>query len=701
MLIGTQYYRAPFPRETYWEDDLRRMKDSGLDAVQLWVVWGWVEPKPGQFRFEDYDRLVELAEKAGLQVVLSTIAAIHPYWIHREIPDCEPVDADGHRIVSSNRVEVHNGLTPGGCFDHPEVWSRMAAFLEQTVSRYKDLPHLFGWDAWNEVRWNVQADRPVCYCPHTLAAFRRWLEDQHGSLDGLNAAWERRYADWEDVRPGKMHDHPYTEMMAFLHFLTERTNAHARARYDVMKGIDPGHPVTIHGAFPCPTWSGTPDNQTLNRGNDWDFADHLDGVGCSNFPKWSGIDDADFGLRIEMVRSAARDKQVWLSEIQGGRAANGAEVHLPVDASSQQRWIWNGLACGADALLFWCWRDEVFGRESGGFGLTGADGLAEERLDAMVATAKLMTEHAGIFQGYAPAKPRVGVYFSPQSYYLHWSREGTANKPVEGLMGYTRALVRKSIAFTVVEENHLDALKDLRVLFMPRSAVIDAPQEAALEAFVRGGGTILCESECGAFGRNGLYRYPEERFITRLSGLREIGRRTLPHDYLLAAVDGEDVELSAVQWVTPLTAAAGETICSHPEGALIQRVPVGEGAVVYCGAYLGDAYRQHWTEGFESLLEHIARDAGWEPTVRVVNPTPAKDTFVYLKEGSSGGKPVLFIFAPEGTGAITLAFREGYFGNGRARDLVSGSTIDVVTRRDHQACIVHPARWNLAVLTED
>ena len=60
-------------------------------------VWAWVEPKPGQFNFDDYDRLVELAGRHGLNVVLSTIAEVHPYWIHREVPDSQMVDHLGRQ----------------------------------------------------------------------------------------------------------------------------------------------------------------------------------------------------------------------------------------------------------------------------------------------------------------------------------------------------------------------------------------------------------------------------------------------------------------------------------------------------------------------------------------------------------------------------------------------------------------------------
>jgi len=698
MILGTQYYRPPFPDTRYWEEDFARIKACGLNTVQLWVVWGWVEAKPDVFTFDDYDRLVELAEKNDLQVVLSTIAAIHPYWIHRVVPDSEMITRDGHRVISSSRQEVHNGLTPGGCFDHPGVWERMAGFLTQVVERYRDAAPLVGWDAWNEIRWNVQADGAVCYCPHTLAAFRRWLDGKYGGLDALNDAWKRRYGDWDEVMPGKAHNRPYTEMMAFLHFLTERTNGHARARYDLMKALDPGRPVTVHGAFPCADWPGTSDNHVLNRGNDWDFADHLDGVGCSSFPKWSGIDDADFGIRVEMVKSAGRDKLVWLSEVQGGRASLGFEVYEPVDPASQQRWIWNGFAGGASAVLFWCWRDEVFTSESGGFGLIGQDGFAEQRLAAMRQTADVLDRHAATLADYAPAKPEVGVLFSPDSYRLCWSQEGHASRSVNAMLGYTRALVRKSIPFLVVEDHHLDVLDDLKVLFLPRILVTDAPLEEALTRFVERGGTLVCESETGAFGSNGLYRYPVDRFTAQLTGLAEVGRRSLPSDRVRVALEGFSEEMALTQWVTPWERGAAPAWCDHADGALIQRVPVGHGQVVLCGAYLGEAYRTDFTTGFEAFVDLLARQGGWTPGIEVVAPLPDAERFVYVKHGQAGGRPVIFVFAPDGVDSVRLRLREGLVGSGSLHDLITGTRAPIV---DGTVCDIPLGPWRLAVLAEE
>jgi beta-galactosidase len=706
--LGAQYYRAPFPNRRYWRDDLARMADAGLNTVQLWVLWGWVEPAPDDFRFDDYDELIELAERNGLGVVLSTIAAIQPYWIHRMAPGSEMVDHMGHVVISSNREECHFGMTPGGCTDHPGVWERMAGFLEEVVTRYRSAPNLVGWDAWNELRWNVHADGIVCYCPYTVNRYHAWLDATYGGLDGLNAAWQCRYTRWDEVLPGKLPRSPYTQMMAWQHFLTWRATDLGLALYDVHKGLDPDRVVTVHGGDPTVLYGMTQPNTALNRGNDWFFADEMDGIGCSSFPTWFHFSDADLAMRIECVRSAARGKRIWLSELQGGRAAHGFDAHEPVQPANQQRWIWTGISSGADSILFWCWRDEVFGQESAGFGLTGADGLAQERLSALRRTADILGEHEALLAAYRPDTPQVGIYFSPQSYYLHWNQEGTGATPQRAIQGYMRGLLRGHIPFTIVEEEHLHVLDELDVLFMPRAIVMDEPQAQALGAWVRAGGTLVCESECGAFGRNGLYRYPEERAVTEWTGVAEIGRRTLAGDSVAVTWQGRTLALPAKQWLTPLGRGVGEVWGETDDGPLFVAVPVGQGCVLFCGAYLGDAYFQGssdptsayapYSDDFEAFVAGVVERAGVSLPVEIVAPEGRASADVHVRTGHSEGRPLAFVFY-ERANQVTLRFPPGSW-TGAVRDLISGAPVAVQETDEAQICRVGPSPWGLSVLVE-
>ena len=103
-------------------------------------------------------------------------------------------------------------------------------------------------------------------------------------------------------------------MMAFEHFITWRATEHGKARYNLMKRLDPDHLVTVHGAQPTVMHGDRyPIGTALHRGNDWFYADHMDGIGCSSFPIWQGADDVDLIARLGFLNAAARGKHIWLS----------------------------------------------------------------------------------------------------------------------------------------------------------------------------------------------------------------------------------------------------------------------------------------------------------------------------------------------------------------------------------------------------
>lgn len=712
MNLGVQYYRAPFPNSRHWSDDFDRIRKSGFNTVQLWVLWGWVEAKPGVFNFDDYDALMELAEKKGLGVVLSTIGEIHPHWIHREVPGSEMIDHMGHKVISSIRLECHFGLTPGGCTDHPGVMDRMGKFLGATVDRYKGSAALRGWDCWNELRWNVHADGYVCFCEHTLREFRGWLDAKYGGLDGLNRAWERRYDSWEDVHPGKMPVRPFTENMAFNHFLTWRANKHGRDRYEIVKSRDPLHRVTVHPASPSPLDPGgiassNPHliewNQAINRGNDWFFADDLDGIGCSSFPKWGNQDDVDFYVRMNYMKSAARGKPMWLSELQGSAAMTENKITAPVQPAEQQRWLWQGVAAGAEAVLFWCWRDEVFGREAGGFGISGNDGFADERLAAMAKTGAILGQHGDLLQTAKQLPAQVGIMFSPQSFYLNWSQEGDALLTMDSLQNYARALSRRHIPFVVVEEEHLEVLDGLKVLFLPRTLVMDKKQEEAIEKFVRGGGILFAESESGAWDSRGVWRYPEERLMARLTSVRELGRRQIHKPTFRAVYDGKAFSLTAAQWFTPMVAGLAAVLSPWEDPrvqnpALLTLSKVDEGYIFLCGTFLGNGITRDNVGSFDSLVETIVHTAGVREPVFIERGEVQGDATLLQAAELPDGRKLLYVFASPQARSIHLRFRPGFLRGSALIDLMTGVVIPVDS--DTAELLPNPATWNIMALVE-
>ena len=703
MHLGVQYYRAPFPNRRYWADDFARIRDCGLDTVQLWVVWGWVEPSPGEFRFEDYDELMAEADKAGLHVVLSTIAEIQPMWIHRILPDSHLVDHLGHRVPSCNRRETHFGTSPGGCTDHPEVWRRMETFLRTVAERYHTAGPLIGWDAWNELRWNVMAEMTgnrTCYCPYTIAAWHEWLREQFDDLDGLNDAWQRRYVDWADVQPGRHTAEPYTHMMSFQHFITVRASRLGIARANAIKAVDQVHPVTVHGDRPCMETEGNAGNFPLHRGNDWDMAAEIDGIGTSSFPKWGvNVESnwADFVDRIQATLSAARGRQVWLSEVQGGRASKGFTLFDPVEPADQQSWVWIGQSAGAQMLLFWCWRDEVFGQESNGFGMSGADGFAEERQAAMKRTAAAMTAHREMFDRYRPNLGNVGVLVSPHSMYLAWAQEKSGDRVLRSVKAYAAAMTRASIPYRIVEEDHLDALHEIAVLFVPRAIVFSDEMETKLEAWVRAGGTLVCESETGAFDRTGLYTYPADRWLAGLTGVGEIGRRRFASPQVRVEMPATGTfHLHADQWLTPMP-GAGDAWAANDEGALVREVAVDSGRVILLGSYFGTSDLPEGDD-FAEFVEALALRGGAARPAAVIDPPVAGNTFPYVRIGRSGETDMLYVFAPATASEVTLQLAPDVLSGDQARELLNGQAVTIETQGDQRLLRCRPGEWGIAVI---
>ncbi|MFP4379053.1 MAG: beta-galactosidase [Candidatus Sumerlaeia bacterium] len=699
MNLGVQYYRAPFPEDKYWEDDFKRIKDCGLNTVQLWILWSWVESKPGTFDFGDYDRLVDLAAKNDLKLVLSTIGEIHPYWIFREVGGGEMVDHMGNKVVSSNRVECHFGLTPGGCTDHPEVWKRMADFLAACANQYKDADHVVGWDAWNEKRWNVHSDGFVCFCKYTLEAYRNWLDAKYGGLDGLNAAWKRRYGAWDEVLPGKMHMRPYTDMMAFNHFITWRADQLGINRCRIIKEIVGDVPVTVHGGMPTPLFTGGVNqfNHAINRGNDWNLADALDGIGCSSFPVWQKYDDIDFAARIEYIRSAARGKQMWLSELQGGRSCNFYHVGPDFGPAQQQHWVYNGIACGAKTILFWCWRDEVFGRESSGFGIYGDDPNSQDRLEAMKITGDFITTHEKLIADYVPDSSPVGVMFSPQSYYVDFAQTGSANMAADSLSGFCRALLRNQTNYVVIEEEHLEELENIKILFMPHVLVTEPHVEAKLAEWIRNGGTLVTEAECGAFDAKGFYRYAPDRFTAKLAGIEEIGRRHPTDPSIDVNIDGTLARLCSHDYLSPWQ-SGGKVLAKGRDGDLITEVQVGKGRMILCGAFVGRHYFEENTLDFERYIHSLVKKAEARPPIRVLHPAHSTGPTVHVRGGVAGDKRVVFVMLPEGTEGAELLFEKGFFHDDTVEDILSGEACKLKEHEEGMSCNIRPKHWGIAVL---
>jgi len=509
FFLGTQYFRPPFPRAAGWDDDLRRIRGAGLDTIVVWLVWGWCEPEPGGFVFDDYDRLLDLTEKHQLRTVLSLLPEVNPFWVPRVIPDAQMIDVNGSPVAGGSRLECLSGTVPGGCSDHPVVRTHMERFIERAAAHFAPRDGVRAWDVWNENRWRNGGDESVCFCNHSLRSFRAFLRERYGSLDALGEAWGRRMADWADVRVGPRQSCCYPEMHDFLGWLTKRNQDMIRWRLAALRRGDPRRLAGSHTSSPSVCGGIALKEDIFARGIDWDVA-RGDFYGLSLFPDMNGptpIPPIDIAARFTAAASAAGNRPCWLSELQGGPVVVAGKQSPPLDADRQQAWVWLAVSRGLRAAMYWCWQPEIFGMESGGFGVLTPDGLADDRVAATRRTAGELAQSGIAEHAFAPIPPRVGVLFQRDAYWRNWmqSREYTAsmyNAPDE-LLGHLRALELLNVPYVVLDDRHAEQWRhheNLKLIIVPDADSLNDAAAENLVLFAHGGGSVWVEGGPGRFG---------------------------------------------------------------------------------------------------------------------------------------------------------------------------------------------------------
>ena len=338
--------------------------------------------------------------------------------------------------------------------------------------------------------------------------------------------------------------------------------------------------------------------------------------------------------------------------------------------------MWNAIGRGAKAVIFWCWRDEVFGGESSGFGLTGADGKSEERLAALRATGDVLSRHAGLLDAYVPDGPRVGVFFEERNYHLDWAQYGGACAQAgDSMTGYLRALKRIQVPYNVVGSGHLDGLDDLELLVMPWPLVVGPLAAARIAAWVENGGSLLVESEVGAYDERGFYHYPDDRDLALRLGVRSLGRRVIGTPELPVHIGEEVFHLAAATWVEALDPGGAAVLATVAEETVATSAKRGAGKVIALGTFAGLAYSRERGPEFERFLRRVVTDAGATPDL-AFSDQDGED--LQWRLGRSGPQRLLFVSSSEGKTEVTVRGPGTIFAAGdELVELISGATADV------------------------
>ncbi|MFI6337333.1 beta-galactosidase [Streptomyces sp. NPDC050535] len=471
ILFGGDYNPEQWPEET-WHEDVRLMKEAGVNSVTLGVFsWAKLEPRPGVREFGWLDRLMDLMHENGVGVVLATPTSAPPPWMGRLHPETLPRDEDGRTEWWGSRQH----------FSHSSATYRRyaAAITEDLAARYGGHPALTMWHINNE----------YCtfdYGDEAAATFRRWLQDRYETVEALNKAWgtafwSQGYDGWHEILPPR-HAHYMknpTHVLDFRRFTSDMLLECYLAERDIVRRHTPDIPVTSNF---MPMWVGQ---------DAWRWAAEEDVVSVDIYPDpRDPLGAQSAALVQDMTRSQAAGGP-WMLMEQAAGPVNWRGVNHPKPRGLNRLWSLQAVARGADAVCYFQWRQSRQGAEKFHSGMVSHAG---ERGRTFQEIRQLGAELAQIGSEVTDSRivQDIAILHDWNSWWAG-AQDGRLSSEVDYpqvLRAWHRALWEANLTTGFAHPEH--DLSAYRLVVVPQLYLLTDAAIDNLIAYVRGGGTLVC-----------------------------------------------------------------------------------------------------------------------------------------------------------------------------------------------------------------
>ena len=491
---GAVYFRKSNPPREDWAQDYRTAAEDGHTLFRHWFLWSAIEVKPGVFDWDDYDRQLDLAAEHGIKTIIAEMITAAPEWAYRVYPQARQETREGKQRTRYMSGSCVTGGFPGLCLDHDDYRAAAERFLKTLVNRYQDHPGLGAYDIWNECNtW-----RDTCYCPATSQRFRLWLKEKYENLDVLGKAWHRHsFASWEDVVPPR-HLGPYPDTLDWLKFRIDNAYRLMRWRAEMIRELDPSHPVTAHGV------AGSLTRMASGVADDWRAANEVASYGYT----WGSSRHGDEPWKqlhaVDLVRAASRGKPFWHAEAYAGplwmqsqitdKPRNEGRIARPEDV---RYWDMVSFMAGATGLLYLRWRPLLDGPLFGAFGPYALDGSRTERSKMASRIAKWVADPAqeALWRS-RPVKGDIGIVYVPETQIFTYAQQGNTDFYAKSMHGVYRGFFDENVQADWV---HIEDIEDYDLLYLPFPVMLNQATVDRLRAWVGAGGTLITEGCPGYF----------------------------------------------------------------------------------------------------------------------------------------------------------------------------------------------------------
>ncbi|MGQ9553199.1 MAG: beta-galactosidase [Anaerolineae bacterium] len=508
--LGSHLCREPMPPMAELKRDMENLKRRGFNLVKLQEHWQVDEPLEGHYDFSRYQELIEYAARLEMAVYLGLTCEQAPNWLWRKYPDCRMVGRNGLPIAHQAQSTLPSDGKPGPCYDHAGARADMQRFIRQLVRSLGQYENIV-WNTWQEIAYWAEGlvGQDVCYCEHTLAHFRQWLQERYGDLDGLNRAWNTRYLDWAYVEPDRCAmRQPLAQNVDWNYFMANVQVARVlRARADAIRQADPlKHPIFAHVGSP-----------TIGSGRDWTYARCQDFLGSSCYPAWAPFrawDDERARARLEResallaemrgvaltydyVRSCNQEgAPVWAAEFQGGPVSTGLHKGRVPSPADIRRWMLTAVGSGVTAISFWVTRAEIMAQETNGFSLLDSVGESTARFEEAARVGCALNRHADLFGQPSWGGAEVAILIDEWNHQFCGTMPPAAEHLSYSVRGWHRLLWEAGLPVDFAEVSSLseETMRRYKALVLPFPISLSEEVAQKLISYVEQGGNLISEA---------------------------------------------------------------------------------------------------------------------------------------------------------------------------------------------------------------
>jgi beta-galactosidase len=340
--------------EAEWSKDVDMMVAAGINVVRIGeFVWGLCEREEGKYDFAWMRRVMDLLGKAGIKIVLATPTAAPPVWLARKHPEILPIDESG--------LTKHEGTRRAVCLNSEVYWRYSKAIVENMAKALGDHPALLAWQADNGIGGNFTEES---FNEDTRRDWHLWLEAKYETVEKLNEQlglrhWGQIVSDIKQV-PMPMRApavHNPALMLDWSRFCSDTIVQFISMQADLLRKITPHHPVTTNL------------RALRHRFDHFDMAEVLDFVSIEGTAAIKSR-SAELACDIDMLRSLKKcnihspegNGGFWVMEHKAGNVS-WQDVNSLVRPGVLRMFTYQLISRGADAILFFRWRQPRFGSE--------------------------------------------------------------------------------------------------------------------------------------------------------------------------------------------------------------------------------------------------------------------------------------------------------------------------------------------------